>query len=158
MWKYFFKVGVCCLAGAAAISAIWSRPTIRAASSTSLEFDHTTVAAKDVAKSAEFYDKVMNLERIADPFQDAVHVWYRIGPHAQLHIVSGGKEGAQEIEHHFAFRVASVTDFATHLDAMHVTYRNIPGNGKTQVRPDGVHQIYFQDPDGYWIEVNDDKF
>ena len=27
-----------------------------------------------------------------------------------------------------------------------------------QVRPDKVQQIYLQDPDGYWIEVNDDKF
>jgi len=27
-----------------------------------------------------------------------------------------------------------------------------------QLRPDGIQQIYFQDPDGYWIEVNDDKF
>jgi catechol-2,3-dioxygenase len=25
------------------------------------------------------------------------------------------------------------------------------------VRPDGVKQIYFQDPEGYWIEINDDK-
>ena len=30
--------------------------------------------------------------------------------------------------------------------------------GTSPVRPDGVHQLYFQDPDGYWIEVNDDKF
>jgi len=25
-------------------------------------------------------------------------------------------------------------------------------------RPDGVKQIYRQDTDGYWMEVNDDKF
>jgi lactoylglutathione lyase len=25
-------------------------------------------------------------------------------------------------------------------------------------RVDGIKQIYLQDPDGYWIEVNDDKF
>jgi catechol 2,3-dioxygenase-like lactoylglutathione lyase family enzyme len=28
---------------------------------------------------------------------------------------------------------------------------------KIQIRPDGVRQIYFQDPDGYWIEINDAK-
>ena len=27
-----------------------------------------------------------------------------------------------------------------------------------QVRPDNIKQIYLQDPEGYWIEVNDDKF
>ena len=29
---------------------------------------------------------------------------------------------------------------------------------KITTRPDGVHQIWFQDPDGYWIEVNDAKY
>jgi len=46
----------------------------------------------------------------------------------------------------------------THLDQMHVKYRNFKGDGKISARPDGIKQIYFQDPDGYWIEVNDDKF
>ena len=27
--------------------------------------------------------------------------------------------------------------------------------GAVSVRGDGVRQIYVQDPDGYWIEVND---
>ncbi|RYF13836.1 MAG: VOC family protein, partial [Flavobacteriales bacterium] len=25
------------------------------------------------------------------------------------------------------------------------------------LRPDGIHQLYLQDPDGHWIEVNDAK-
>ena len=29
------------------------------------------------------------------------------------------------------------------------------GNHSPQVRSDGVRQIFIQDPDGYWIEVND---
>jgi lactoylglutathione lyase len=41
---------------------------------------------------------------------------------------------------------------------MQVKYRNFAGNGKVTDRPDGVHQVYLQDPDGYWIEVNDNKF
>ena len=28
---------------------------------------------------------------------------------------------------------------------------------ETNDRPDGVKQVYFQDPDGYWIEVNDGR-
>ena len=63
-----------------------------------------------------------------------------------------------DIEVHFAFRVPSIPDFTTHLDQMQVKYRSFDGSGKVTNRPDGVHQIYFQDPDGYWIEVNDNKF
>jgi lactoylglutathione lyase len=30
--------------------------------------------------------------------------------------------------------------------------------GQFTPRPDGVKQVYLQDPDGFWLEVNDDKF
>ena len=123
------------------------------------EFDHTTVHVRDMRQRAEFYEKVMGFERIPDPFHDGRHVWYRIGAHEQLH-VSGGAAGIarHDIDVHFGFRVASLSDFTAHLDQMHVKYRNFDGDGKVTVRADGVHQIYLQDPDGYWIEVNDDRF
>jgi lactoylglutathione lyase len=123
------------------------------------EFDHTTRHVRDLQKSGEFYDKVLELERISEPFKDGRHIWYRIGAHQQLHVVGGAADVTpQDKEVHFALRVASLTDFMAHLDRMQVKYSNFNGDGKVTNRPDGVHQIYFQDPDGYWIEVNDDKF
>jgi lactoylglutathione lyase len=124
-----------------------------------IELDHTTVFVRDIQKSGEFYEKVIGLERIPNPFKDGRHIWFRTGPHSQLHVVGGATETAtSDIEVHMAFRVASVPDFTAHLDQLHMQYRNLKGDGKTSVRVDGVHQIYFQDPDGYWIEVNDDRF
>jgi lactoylglutathione lyase len=123
------------------------------------EFDHTTVYVRDMAKSVEFYGKVVGLERIDDPFKDATHAWFRAGAHSQLHVVGGAKEAANhEIEVHMAFRVASLDEFRRKLDGIGIKYRDLNGGGKMSVRKDGVHQIYFQDPDGYWVEVNDDKF
>ena len=123
------------------------------------ELDHTTVFVRDLGKSVEFYEKVVGLERIPDPFKDGRHIWFRSGAHQQLHVVAGATEAAQhDIEIHTAFRVASLTNFMTHLDQMQVKYRNFKGDGKISARPDGVRQIYFQDPDGYWIEVNEDKY
>jgi lactoylglutathione lyase len=125
------------------------------------EFDHAAVYVRDLQKSADFYDKVLELERIPEPFHDGRHVWYRIGAHDQLHVIAGATSAAShDINVHLAFRIASMSDFAAHLDQMGIQYRkSIRGDGKTaSVRPDGVHQIYFQDPDGYWIEINDDKF
>jgi lactoylglutathione lyase len=123
------------------------------------ELDHTTVFVRDIQKSVEFYEKVVGLEKIPDPFKDGKHIWFRSGAHQQLHVVAGATEAAQhDIEIHTAFRVASLTDFMTHLDQMQVKYRNFKGDGKISARPDGVRQLYFQDPDGYWIEVNEDKF
>jgi lactoylglutathione lyase len=65
---------------------------------------------------------------------------------------------ARDINTHLCFHVASLPDFMKHLDEYHIKYGDWTGNyKKTQVRADGVLQIYFQDPDGYWIEVNNDK-
>jgi lactoylglutathione lyase len=125
-----------------------------------VSFNHITVYVVDMNKSAEFYEKVMGLERIAEPFHDNRHIWEKIGEHSQLHIVQGAKEMVpHDINIHLAFTVPSVEDFAKRLDAKNIKYSNFTQNAKdVQVRPDGIKQIYFQDPDGYWIEINDDKF
>ena len=124
-----------------------------------VEFNHTAIYVQDLSKSTDFYEQVMGLEKIPDPFHDGRHVWLRVGPHSQLHLVAGAtRASGTEISLHTAFRVPSITDFKAHLDQMKIKYRTYDGTDKTSVRPDGVHQIYLQDPDGYWIEVNDDRF
>src|SRR5690349_3898076 len=80
------------------------------------KFDHATVYVRDLEKSAAFYEKVLGFERIPEPFKDGRHVWFRIGPHDQLHVVSGAKAMEHDINVHLAFRVASVPDFASRLD------------------------------------------
>ena len=123
-------------------------------------FNHTTVYVVDLEKSTDFYKNVMQLERIPDPFKDGRHNWFKIGEHSQLHVVGGATAiSPHDVNIHLSFRVASLNDFMKHLDQLQVKYGNFKGDSKTvQIRPDGVHQVYFQDPDGYWIEVNDDKF
>jgi len=123
-------------------------------------FSHQTIFVTDLNRSADFYEKVMQLTKISEPFHDGRHVWFRISEHGQLHVVSGAKEDiAHDINIHLAFSVTSMEVFAKHLDQAGVKYGNWAGNSKDpQVRPDKIKQIYLQDPDGYWIEVNDDKF
>ena len=131
----------------------------QSAASTRPESDHIAIHVRDLAKSAEFYEKAMGLEKIPEPFKDGRHIWFRMGAHSQLHVVGGATEmSPQAIDNHFAFRVASLTEFMARLDAMQVKYRSFKGDEKFTTRPDGVRQIYFQDPDGYWIEVNDGTF
>ena len=124
------------------------------------QFNHTTIYVVDMNKSADFYEKGMLLKRIPEPFHDNRHIWLKIGEHNQLHIVQGAKEVMpHDINIHLAFSVPSVENFAKHLDELNIKYGNWAQDSKTpQVRPDGIKQIYLQDPDGYWIEVNDDKF
>jgi len=129
------------------------------ASAKAPEFNHVAIFVVDLQKSAAFYQTVIGLGKIPEPFHDGRHIWFRMGEHSQLHVVSGAKEVTpHEIDLHFSFRVASVPDFMARLDKAGVKFRSFKGDTKTTARPDGVTQIYFQDPDGYWIEVNDDKY
>ena len=123
-------------------------------------FNHQTIFVVDINKSAEFYEKVMMFKRIAEPFHDNRHIWLAIGEHSQLHIVQGAERVVDhDINIHMAFTVPSVEEFAKHLDGLKIKYGNwAQSSTQPQLRPDGIKQIYLQDPDGYWIEVNDDKF
>ena len=123
-------------------------------------FNHTTIYVTDLARGTEFYSKVMMLEPIPEPFHDNRHSWFKMGEHSELHVVSGAKEDIiHDVNIHLAFAVSSLPDFMKHLDKLGIKYGNFGGeSNKIAIRPDKVNQIYLQDPDGYWIEVNDDKF
>jgi lactoylglutathione lyase len=54
--------------------------------------------------------------------------------------------------------VASIDDFIANLKKNNIEYENWAGEKNTVTkRVDGIKQIYFRDPDGYWIEINDDN-
>ena len=56
---------------------------------------------------------------------------------------------------HFALTISDFDTFIKSLDARKIAYSDWPGMpGKINLRADGIKQVYFQDPDGYWIEVN----
>lgn len=121
--------------------------------------NHVAICTHDLKKSVGFYADVLQLEKIPNPFKDTVHQWFSIGGGVQLHVIAGGCPVVKhDINDHLCFHVASLPDFMSHLDQLHIKYGNWAGDEKkTQLRADGVIQIYFQDPDGYWIEVNNAK-
>jgi hypothetical protein len=56
---------------------------------------------------------------------------------------------------HLALTTSHFDMLITKLKALSVEYSDWPGNlNKINVRPDGIKQVFFQDPNGYWIEVN----
>ncbi len=122
--------------------------------------DHNAIYVKDLKASTAFYKDVLQLEVIPEPFHDGKHVWFRTGEHSQLHVIQGAAEIVpHDINTHYAYNVPDLAAFTKHLDEMHIKYGNWKQDSKSpQLRPDGVKQVYLQDPDNFWIEVNDDKF
>jgi lactoylglutathione lyase len=110
----------------------------------------------DLDQSTSFYER-LGLKRIADPFNDSRHAFFSMGRQQQLHLIAGGhKIDGADIDVHLAFRVHSIPELVKNLDALGIRYYNtkhVPRGITT--RPDGVQQIYLQDPDGYWLEFND---
>ena len=122
--------------------------------------NHFALYIFDLSKSTAFYKDIVGLEMIPEPFHDGRHTWFKIGEHSQLHLIQGAKEVLpHDMNTHLCFSVPSVEDFVAHLNKAQIKYTNARGVPQTiTTRTDGVKQIYFQDPDNYWVEINDDRY
>lgn len=146
-----------------ATSFIFSQHTILAQSSTTgnkpqIRLNHIAVYVNDLEESTAFYEDVLQLTQIPEPFKDGRHTWFTLGEAGQLHLIQGAEKGiAHDKNSHLCFSVKSIDDFVQNLDDHSIDRVNWAGDSKEPtLRVDGVKQIYFQDPDGYWLEVNDD--
>ena len=121
--------------------------------------NHTAIYVKDVKTSAAFYHTIVGLDTIPEPFHDGKHAWFRIAPGVAMHIIQGAAEKKEYYKNqHTCFSVASVDAFAAMLKKNNIPWEDRDG-AKLAIttRVDGVKQLWLQDPDGYWIEINDAK-
>lgn len=126
---------------------------------TRARLNHTSIYVMDVKVSAGFYQDIIGLDSIPEPFHDGKHVWFKTGPGITLHIIQGAEMKKDYYKRqHTCFSVVSVDEFIKLLKQRHITWEDIDGKKMAvTTRVDGVKQIYLQDPDGYWVEINDAK-
>jgi catechol 2,3-dioxygenase-like lactoylglutathione lyase family enzyme len=122
-----------------------------------VKLNHIAVYVENLAESKSFYSDIIGLEEIEEPFKDGLHVWYKLGS-SQLHLIEGEWENPSvNKNNHLCFSIEDMGRFIENLQAQEIEYENWIGEaGKITQRVDGVQQIYFTDPNGYWIEVNND--
>ena len=122
--------------------------------------NHIAVYVYDLKKSTDFYKDIIGLTMIPDPFKDNKHTWFKIGEHSQLHLIQGATSvTGHDKNSHLCFSIASMDSFITVLNKNKIVFEDWPGKtNMVTTRPDGVKQIYFKDPDGYWIEINNDAY
>jgi catechol 2,3-dioxygenase-like lactoylglutathione lyase family enzyme len=85
--------------------------------------------------------------------------WFVVDGSTQLHLIQ--KEFAtfkKNKSMHLCLATQDLDAVIAHLKKNDIPYSDWPGKeNAVTLRTDGVRQIYLQDPDGYWIEINTAK-
>jgi lactoylglutathione lyase len=118
--------------------------------------NHIAISVKDVNRSAAFYGQVLKLEEITNRSKLEGVRWFSLGEGKELHLISIVKENVTTNKAlHLALTTSNFDSFVRRLDSLKLAYSDWAGTPhKLNIRADGVKQAFFQDPDGYWIEVN----
>lgn len=121
--------------------------------------DHYAINVEDLSRSVAFYQKVLGLEEIKNGTELPHIRWFRLGNTQELHIIevdSLDKKLPKGV--HLALAVSDFDRFRESLTTLNLPYSDWPGTSNAvSTRPDKVRQLYFEDPDGYWVEINDAK-
>lgn len=119
---------------------------------------HISLYVRDVNASASFYGNVLGLEEIPNRVAKGHIRWFVIDGYRTVHLIGGDPEAERPraFSTHVAFATTQFEAALARLDQHGVTYVNLALEPKgVNRRPDGIRQVYFQDPDGHWLEIND---
>ena len=126
----------------------------------SMKFNHQALLVNDLNQSGNFYNNILGFEEIeVGAGQNPPKRWFKSDDGMEIHLIST-KEKLKSIPKgiHMAFSVKNFDLFINNLKGNNITYGNWRGDeNQIQLRNDGYKQIFFQDPQGYWIEVNNIK-
>ena len=82
--------------------------------------------------------------------------WFQLNNDIQLHLIESEEAPAKNKGVHMSLSTNKLSELMKFLVSENIDFENWEGHGNTtNTRPDDVKQIYLQDPDGYWIEIND---
>ena len=126
---------------------------------------HVSLPVSDLKRSEEFYESILELEKIERPPFDFEGAWYQLGDR-QLHLIvhhgSTFREGKGVDSHdvHFAIRLHSYRDARDFLRSK--GYHPEAGDEFKKMRENpkataGFPQLYIMDPDRNVIELNAER-
>ncbi|WP_276391832.1 VOC family protein [Eudoraea chungangensis] len=123
------------------------------------QYDHYSFIVEDLKTTGDFYAEVLKLEEIPHPSASKGFRWFKIHGNSQLHLI--GKDQVSRDKNksvHLCLATQNLDQLIIYLEKKGITYWDWPGkkNAVTD-RADGVKQIYVQDPEDNWVEINTAK-
>ena len=125
---------------------------------TTLRINHMSLQVRDLARSSDFYQRVLKLPEVECLAARPNIRWFGIGAEHTVHLIEGDFADTKVTRStHLCITTSDFEATIRHVESTGTAYCDAAGNsGKIHTRADGVHSIYFQDPDGYWIEVSEE--
>jgi catechol 2,3-dioxygenase-like lactoylglutathione lyase family enzyme len=122
----------------------------------SYRFDHIALLVRDLDESVNFYTGVLKLTEVPNPMGGTDFRWIEIGPNQRFHLQQGDISRVHvEKQTHFALTTDDLDGMLNHLRKRGAAFSDMKGTpGGVNVRPDGMRAVFLQDPNGYWIEIN----
>jgi lactoylglutathione lyase len=116
-------------------------------------FNHFAIAVSDVDRSVGFYHNILGLGMLPRPNFDFKGAWLDCGHGIAIHLIEQNEKikpisGSRQL--HFALTVSDIFATKTYLLDKGVTITK-----DIKARPDGVLQMFIQDPDGYYVELTE---
>jgi lactoylglutathione lyase len=123
-----------------------------------LRLDHIALLVRDLDESAAFYTAIPGIREVPNPMGGKDFRWFEFGPNQRFHM-QAGDIGRTYVEKNTHFAFSAEGDFDAVLAVLKergFAWSDMKGTpGAINVRPDGMRAVFLQDPNGYWIEIND---
>ncbi len=122
-----------------------------------LRLDHIALLVRDLEESARFYTGIPGIREVPNPMGGTHIRWFEYGGGQRFHMQAGDISRTHvEKNTHFAFSTDEFDGLLEALKERGYAWSDMKGTpGAVNVRPDGMRAVFLEDPNGYWIELND---
>jgi len=123
-----------------------------------VRLNHVSLLVRNKDVSAAFYRDVLGLTEIACGAGRPHIRWFGLGNGQSVHLIEGDTSSTRfTLTNHFCISTDDLPGTMADLTAKGVRQFDSSGNeGVMAVRADGVKSVFIQDPDGFWVEINED--